>query len=63
MRKRLIVIICTDTASCYNRAVYPFASLCTQYFRLEVFYLLVLLRTIEIKKILLYILFRVLDMY
>ena len=38
----LMVIVCADAANFYNRVVYPFASLCAWYFRLEVFYLLVL---------------------
>ena len=59
MRKKPIVAIYIDTMNCYVREVYPFTSLLVQYFRLEVPYLLVLLRTIQIIKILLYILFGV----
>ena len=43
IKKILIIVICADIINCYNRVVYSFASLCTQYFRLEVSHLLVLL--------------------
>ena len=44
IQKRTIVTICADVTNCYNRVIYLFASLCAQYFRLEVSYLLVLFR-------------------
>ena len=44
-RKLLTVTICTHATNCYNRVAYPFASLCAQYFRLEILHLAVLFRT------------------
>ena len=57
MRKKLIVAICTDTTNCYSKIAHPFAILYVQYFRLEVSYILVLLRRIQMMKIFLYTLF------
>ena len=59
MQKRLIVIICVDTTNYYDQ----FMSLCMQYFRLEISYLLVLLRVTQIMKMLLYASFGTLDRF
>ena len=59
MKKRLIIIIYVDATNYYNRVAYPFASLNVQYFGLEVSYLLVLFRIIQIIKIFLCASFRV----
>ena len=57
MRKKPIVAICTDTINFYSRVAYPFTILCVQCFRIEVSYILELLRTIQMMKIFLYALF------
>ena len=62
-RKKLIVVMYTDAINSYNRVAYPFNSLHMQYFGLEVFYLLVLFRIIQMMKIFLYVLFKVLDRF
>ena len=49
-----MVTIYTDSTDYYDRVVYPFASLCTQYFGLEVLCLLVLFRIMQMMKIFLY---------
>ena len=50
VQKRLMVITHIDVTNCYNRVTYPFVSLCAQYFMLEISYLLVLFRIIQIMK-------------
>ena len=50
MRKLPMITICADATNCYNRVVYPFASLCAQYFRLDLLYLVVLFRVIQSMK-------------
>ena len=50
VRKLLAVTIYTDATNYYYRLVHPFASLCAQYFRLEISHLAVLLRTIQSMK-------------
>ena len=63
VQKRLMVIICEDTINCYNRVLHLFVSLYTQYFGLEVSYLLVLLRTMKIMKMFLHIFFSMSDRF
>ena len=36
VRKIPTVTICADATNCYDRVAYPFASLCAQYFGLEI---------------------------
>ena len=50
VRKLLAVTICADAANCYDRVAHSFASLCTQYFRLEILCLVVLFRIIQSMK-------------
>ena len=50
IRKLLTVVICADVTNYYDRVTYLFASLCVQYFGLEVIYLLVLFRIIQMMK-------------
>jgi len=47
----------------YDRVVYQFINLCTQYFRLKVSYLLVLLRITQMMKIFSYTFYRVSDYF
>ena len=42
--------ICADATNCYDRVAHPYASLCSQYFGMEICYLLVLFRTIQSMK-------------
>ena len=58
-KKLQIVSTCTKVINYYNRVVYPITSLSTQYFRLDIEYILVLFRIIQSMKMCLYILFRV----
>ena len=51
MRKLPIITICADTTNYYNRVAYPFASMCAQYFGVELSYLVVLFRAIQLIKI------------
>ena len=51
IHKQLIVTICTNATNCYNRVAYPYASICCQYFGLELLYLLVLVGEIQPMKI------------
>ena len=50
-RKVPMIEICIDAANYYDKVVYPFASTCVQYFRIEMPYLVVLLRVIQSIKI------------
>ena len=47
IRKVPTVTICADATNCYDRVAHYFASLCSQYFGLEICYLLILFRTIQ----------------
>ena len=42
VRKLLMITIYTDATNCYDRVTYPFASLCAQYFGLDLLYLVIL---------------------
>ena len=42
--------ICADVMNCYNRVAHIFASLCAQYFRLEIIPLTILFRAIQSMK-------------
>ena len=44
IQKRPIVTIHVDIINYYNRVAHLFVSMCAQYFRLKIFYLLVLFR-------------------
>ena len=61
IRKLPTITIYIDATNCYNRVVHLFTSLCTQYFSLDITYLLVLFKIIQIMKIYLRISFRILD--
>ena len=50
IRKLPTIIICADATNCYNRVAHPFASLCAQYFGLDIIYLAVLFRAIQSMK-------------
>ena len=50
VRKLPMITICADATNCYDRVAHPFASLCAQYFGLEVSYLAVLFRAIQSMK-------------
>ena len=50
IRKLPTVTICADATNCYDRVAHPFASLCAQYFGLEITYLTVLFRAIQSMK-------------
>ena len=63
MRKLPIITICADTTNCYNRVAHPFASLCAQYFGLDLSYLVVLFRAIQSMKMFLRTAFRVSEHY
>ena len=58
VQKRLIVIMYVDAKNYYDRVEHSFVSLCVQYFRLEVSYLLVLFRIIQIMKMFLHMFLR-----
>ena len=45
-----MITICADVTNCYDRVAHPFASLCAQYFGLELSYLVVLFRAIQSMK-------------
>ena len=62
-KKLLIVIIHTDAINYHNRVLHSFTSLSTQYFGLDIVHLLVLFRTIQLMKMYLYTLFRVLKQF
>ena len=47
VRKLPTATICADATNCYNRVAHPFASLCAQYFGLEITYLTILFRAIQ----------------
>ena len=51
VRKLLTITICADATNCYDRVAHLFASLCAQYFRLDIMYLAVLFRAIQSMKI------------
>jgi hypothetical protein len=55
-----MITTCTDAINYYNRVAYPFASICTQYFRLELSHLLVLFRVIQLMNLFLITLFGIL---
>ena len=42
VRKLPTVTICADATNCYDRVAHPFASLCAQYFGLEITCLMIL---------------------
>lgn len=48
-RKLPTVTMCTDATNCYDIVARPYASLCLQYFGIEICYLLVLLKKQSIK--------------
>ena len=48
--KRPTATICADATNCYDRVAHPFASLCAQYFGLELTYLTILFRAIQSMK-------------
>ena len=50
VRKLPIITICADATNCYDRVAHPFASICAQYFRLDIMYLAVLFRAIQSMK-------------
>ena len=50
VRKLPMITICANTTNCYDRVAHPFASMCTQYFRVELSYLVVLFRAIQSMK-------------
>ena len=50
MRKLPIITICADATNYYDRVAHPFASLCAQYFGLDLSYLVVLFRAIQSMK-------------
>ena len=50
VRKLLTIIIYADAMNCYDRVAHPFASLCAQYFGLDIMYLAVLFRAIQSMK-------------
>ena len=45
-----MITICADATNCYDRVAHPFASLCAQYFGLDIAYLVVLFRAIQSMK-------------
>ena len=45
-----MITICADGTNCYNRVAYLFASMCVQYFGVELSYLVVLFRAIQSMK-------------
>ena len=47
IRKLPMITICADATNCYDRVAHPFASLCAQYFGLEISYLAVLFRATQ----------------
>ena len=53
VRKLPMITICVDTTNCYDRVAHPFASLCAQYFGLDIACLVVLFRVIQSMKMLL----------
>ena len=63
MRKLLTITICADATNCYDRVAHPFASLCAQYFGLDVMYLAVLFRAIQSMKIFLCTLYGISENY
>ena len=63
MRKLPIITICADATICYDRVAHPFASMYTQYFGVELSYLVVLFRAIQSIKIFLQTAFRVSEKY
>ena len=50
IKKLTTATMCADTTNCCDRAVHPFASLCAQYFGLDVTFLLVLFETTQMMK-------------
>ena len=62
-KKLPIVIMYTDIINFHDRVACLFASLNTPYFRLDIAYLLVLIRTIQLMKIFLHVLFGVLRQF
>ena len=63
VRKLPIITICANTTNCYDRVAHPFASICIQYFGVELSYLVVLFRAIQSMKIFLQTVFRVSEKY
>lgn len=51
VRKLPMIAICANATNCYDRVAHPFASLCAQYFGLEISYLAVLFRATQRMKI------------
>ena len=45
-RKLPTVTMCADATNCYDRVAHPHTSLCSQYFGMEIYYLLVILKKI-----------------
>ena len=63
VRKLPMITICADATNCYDRVAHPFASLCAQYFRLDLSYLVVLFRAIQSMKMFLRTAFGVSEHY
>ena len=63
MMKLPMITIYTDVTNCYDRVAHPFASLCTQYFGLDLSYLVVLFRAIQSMKMFLRTAFGVSEHY
>ena len=51
IKKVPTVTICAGATNCYDRVAHPYASLCSQYFGLDICYLLILFRTTQHMKI------------
>ena len=58
-----MITICTDVTNCYNRVAHLFASMCAQYFGVELSYLVVLFRAIQSMKMFLQTAFGVSEKY
>ena len=58
-----MITIYTNVTNCYNRVAYLFASMCAQYFGVELSYLVVLFRAIQSMKMFLQTVFRVSEQY
>ena len=58
-----MITICADTTNCYDRIAHLFASLCAQYFGLNLPYLVILFRVIQSIKMFLRIVFGVSENY
>ena len=58
-----MITICADATNCYDRVMHPFASLCVQYFGLDLSYLVVLFQVIQSRKMFLQTVFGVSEHY